>query len=842
LKLKSEEWVRKIAQEQDDILRRSDSVQKYNPLESESESDGDCFYAPLLIAAGHGTTGTHLMHEATCSLGFVSLHHSLGCFPESAFSTNATRIKWTKLHGDYPALLKHHKFITSSYLKDPCIENKTPLSFISDILRHLENIIAWGKEHKVALALHDSPYPLLMPSIIKLVKKYYGEHSQPIILSSERGAEEWTKRRAEKHGDYVWVCRPPNMTMQDNLDEVSDGGGIVKFCGDYEWRGGIMCSDRVSFLVARHHMSEQAAQEQILDSCACKYYHPQVDEFHAATLEGGVFDIIGCIGNTLERGQESISLKTNQILYSLKEVEQINQQQLIVDAISSYQTAVREKAVFSYNMFEAKTKTSVDDMADWIKNAMVDSFGGGSKGCMLMEEWRDFLGLQGVFVAGTTDEVNGNKNGSLERSSAFRIVRFPINGRTYCANGHVSNMTRKIRLEATENSFEKSTAGTSTERAQSHQSSTCKESKTGGVMLMSNGASLPNKPGMIKVSFLDTIYGTSRSDTSYCQINERCAMRHFPHYLQYILRCFSFFQSEPHKHLVISTSGSECKGTSWKNYSPLEAQSVFQRGINQLLVDYGISIEPSTTVEPYFGRGDNSSSVIVNIDPLVGNWGKSDSFWMESPEHAREFRRHAISRLNLVQPTSASTSQASCNDGLPRIAILNRQDKKRSLLNADSIAQALKDEFKMEKAPPVVYFENATFSEQVKFFYQTDILLSPHGAQLTGIPFMPNNGAVLEFFPKGWTMPQYFGALCTSSGIDYAYIGETESGNLGEETRLLGSVRGSHTQEEAKSTRMCIPVSQAVEGVKALVTRWRQRCNANMDMGMGMDMGSGSVS
>jgi hypothetical protein len=34
---------------------------------------------------------------------------------------------------------------------------------------------------------------------------------------------------------------------------------------------------------------------------------------------------------------------------------------------------------------------------------------------------------------------------------------------------------------------------------------------------------------------------------------------------------------------------------------------------------------------------------------------------------------------------------------------------------------------------------------------------------------------------------------------------------------LLGSSRGGHTKREAKSIRMCIFASQAVEGVKALV-------------------------
>ncbi|CAN0880873.1 hypothetical protein LINGRAHAP2_LOCUS13895 [Linum grandiflorum] len=50
----------------------------------------------------------------------------------------------------------------------------------------------------------------------------------------------------------------------------------------------------------------------------------------------------------------------------------------------------------------------------------------------------------------------------------------------------------------------------------------------------------------------------------------------------------------------------------------------------------------------------------------------------------------------------------------------------------------------------VAYSNNLTFCEQVKVMSSTDILISPHGAQLTNMFFMDRNSSVLEFFPKGW--------------------------------------------------------------------------------------------
>ncbi|KAL8554952.1 hypothetical protein ACS0TY_002945 [Phlomoides rotata] len=50
----------------------------------------------------------------------------------------------------------------------------------------------------------------------------------------------------------------------------------------------------------------------------------------------------------------------------------------------------------------------------------------------------------------------------------------------------------------------------------------------------------------------------------------------------------------------------------------------------------------------------------------------------------------------------------------------------------------------------VAYANNLTFCEQVKLMSQTDILVSPHGAQLSNMFLMERNSSIMEFFPKGW--------------------------------------------------------------------------------------------
>ncbi|XP_052193404.1 uncharacterized protein LOC127801913 [Diospyros lotus] len=50
----------------------------------------------------------------------------------------------------------------------------------------------------------------------------------------------------------------------------------------------------------------------------------------------------------------------------------------------------------------------------------------------------------------------------------------------------------------------------------------------------------------------------------------------------------------------------------------------------------------------------------------------------------------------------------------------------------------------------VAYSNNLTFCEQVKLMSSTDVLVSPHGAQMTNMFLMERNSSVMEFFPKGW--------------------------------------------------------------------------------------------
>ncbi|CAO2206841.1 unnamed protein product [Urochloa humidicola] len=46
--------------------------------------------------------------------------------------------------------------------------------------------------------------------------------------------------------------------------------------------------------------------------------------------------------------------------------------------------------------------------------------------------------------------------------------------------------------------------------------------------------------------------------------------------------------------------------------------------------------------------------------------------------------------------------------------------------------------------------DNLTFCDQVRLMSETDVLVTPHGAQVTNLLFMDPNSSIMEFYPLGW--------------------------------------------------------------------------------------------
>ncbi len=64
-----------------------------------------------------------------------------------------------------------------------------------------------------------------------------------------------------------------------------------------------------------------------------------------------------------------------------------------------------------------------------------------------------------------------------------------------------------------------------------------------------------------------------------------------------------------------------------------------------------------------------------------------------------------------------------------------------------------------------IYFENLTFKQQVALMQSTDIGITVHGAGETNIAFMKPCSVIIEIFPNGFYIPNYFNSLAIKVGL-----------------------------------------------------------------------------
>jgi hypothetical protein len=196
---------------------------------------------------------------------------------------------------------------------------------------------------------------------------------------------------------------------------------------------------------------------------------------------------------------------------------------------------------------------------------------------------------------------------------------------------------------------------------------------------------------------------------------------HFPHAMQQLYGCFSYWQDYPKKESVLFLP---------TNLPKKFKQNPFLKGFLQVLRS---QLKLKIVDKESFLKENKKVS-----QPQVMNI--SGGYILQ---HAETLNQIVQQEFNLHD------NYKSCSQGKPRISILNRyKSQGRSITNARILAASLKN-FSKENNVRVQYFEEADFKEQVAFFQSTDILLATHGAQLTGLAFLDAPcSQLVEIFPK----------------------------------------------------------------------------------------------
>lgn len=274
---------------------------------------------------------------------------------------------------------------------------------------------------------------------------------------------------------------------------------------------------------------------------------------------------------------------------------------------------------------------------------------------------------------------------------------------------------------------------------------------------------------------------------------------HFPHMMQSFTRCFSFFRSHADRAPVIVK----------------RRNSLYRATFNAGMLDIFRDVFNGTVLQSHHYKTEHYSAAII-AEPVF-DIGLSESpdrqgIAFQNPKHAEILRQKTADYYHL--------EREGCKAGKekPVIGILNRNST-RSLLNARALQHSLSTF--SDKPVEIVCFEGKSFQEQVSFMMKTDILVSPHGAQLSSINFMQECGGVFEVFPRGYFWPQFFGPLAATSGLFHGY------GYTGFDLKKEWYQKGAQEfryRSRARRRDVCAPLDTSLDVVLKLIDKWKSCC------------------
>jgi hypothetical protein len=282
---------------------------------------------------------------------------------------------------------------------------------------------------------------------------------------------------------------------------------------------------------------------------------------------------------------------------------------------------------------------------------------------------------------------------------------------------------------------------------------------------------------------------------------------HFPHAMQQLYRCVSWWrqqqqQQSPSTDVVVQAV------LLWHDHI-IPSKNPFLRGFLRLLQESSLRVSLVSQLPT------GNRTTLVRVAQVRLDDGGLYDYRLHTPEDAAALREAAATTFQEMPFDDAVCPK------VPRITILNRR-KKRRILNVDALRERLSSLSSQQQQLParVRYFENTTFLDQVTVMALTDILVSPHGAQLVSLPFLPPCAVILEVLPMGYFAPEFFGTLAAAAGVRHAYV--YLGNNRTREVALASATPASRAA--ARRRYLCVPLSHLQEAVDSARLVWKQCC------------------
>ena len=360
----------------------------------------------------------------------------------------------------------------------------------------------------------------------------------------------------------------------------------------------------------------------------------------------------------------------------------------------------------------------------------------------------------------------------------------------------------------------------------------------------------------VAVSKQREMYESLKQPDAVCKYrHELLFSDHFPHAMQQLYRCVSWWFAHPNQQPVLLHDWNDT--TILSNFMKGFLESIeyamnvkivmLSNTSNSTILELSGNETRMSTLSPKYSLADNPFVQLRHFQSYV---------MLRPKEDAAQLRQKILQYYNITE-TNQIIKNEMLRTSVPRIAILDRTKReKRNILNVQLLASEIQKAFNLPYDVPIQYFSNKTYLEQVSFFAMNDIIISPHGAQLTGIPFMPplrrlnsnydmnstvdilnkdmnhdmnadnfrrtSTGAdgcstVLEIFPKNYYLPSFFGTLANVSNVQYYYL---YLSNVSGEKEYSKFTSTKEDRLKARLSSLCVPTPTTLNAVRFLYDSW----------------------
>lgn len=296
--------------------------------------------------------------------------------------------------------------------------------------------------------------------------------------------------------------------------------------------------------------------------------------------------------------------------------------------------------------------------------------------------------------------------------------------------------------------------------------------------------------------------------------------KHFPHAMLQLYRCWSWWRYQFQLHNQRVTAALQLPNEK------LVSNNSFLKGMVRLFYESDLHVDMISSERDI----PNTTQHVIIAHAKLHDDGGLYHYAMATPVDATVLRQVASHSLGLPLMDTPTTAARCPKKQQPRITILDRQNT-RHILNIHALHKSIESSFLGAASPSssirVAYFEQVPFAKQVAVLMQTDILVSPHGAQLTGLPFMATRcSAVIELFPTGYFEPVFFGSLAAAAGIRqhaYVYLGTNRTAEV-----ELGS-RHVRARMQTRKANLCPPIVHLTRAVRQVMESWKQCCVSHFE-------------